>query len=132
MHADNEAAIQTLIENWAAGVRRKDLGAILRHHTSDMVMFDVPPPFQHRGIDAYAASWDQFFKWSHDPLVFEIQTLDIVAGEDVAVAVATMKCSGTEKDDKDIDLDFRLTVGLRKIDNQWTIFHEHHSIPAEA
>jgi ketosteroid isomerase-like protein len=27
-------------------------------------------------------------------------------------------------------LDFRLTVGLRKIDNQWTITHEHHSIPA--
>jgi ketosteroid isomerase-like protein len=28
-------------------------------------------------------------------------------------------------------LDFRLTVGLRKIDGQWTITHEHHSVPAE-
>jgi hypothetical protein len=27
-------------------------------------------------------------------------------------------------------LDFRLTVGLRKIDRQWTITHERHSVPA--
>ena len=31
---------------------------------------------------------------------------------------------------EDIELDFRLTIGLRKIGNQWTITHEHHSIPA--
>jgi ketosteroid isomerase-like protein len=30
-----------------------------------------------------------------------------------------------------VDLDFRLTVGLRKIDCQWTIVHEHHSVPSE-
>jgi hypothetical protein len=28
-------------------------------------------------------------------------------------------------------LDFRLTVGLCKIGNQWIITHEHHSVPAE-
>jgi ketosteroid isomerase-like protein len=27
-------------------------------------------------------------------------------------------------------LDFRLTVGLRKIDGRWVITHEHHSVPA--
>jgi ketosteroid isomerase-like protein len=28
------------------------------------------------------------------------------------------------------DLDFRLTIGLRKIEGQWLITHEHHSVPA--
>jgi ketosteroid isomerase-like protein len=27
-------------------------------------------------------------------------------------------------------LQFRLTMGLRKIDGQWRIMHEHHSLPA--
>jgi ketosteroid isomerase-like protein len=27
-------------------------------------------------------------------------------------------------------LDFRLTMGLRKIDARWRIMHEHHSLPA--
>jgi ketosteroid isomerase-like protein len=31
---------------------------------------------------------------------------------------------------EDIELDFRLTIDLRKIDNQWIVLHEHHSIPA--
>jgi ketosteroid isomerase-like protein len=26
---------------------------------------------------------------------------------------------------------FRLTVGLRKIDGDWRIAHEHHSVPAK-
>jgi ketosteroid isomerase-like protein len=25
---------------------------------------------------------------------------------------------------------FRLTIGLRKIDDNWRIVHEHHSVPA--
>jgi hypothetical protein len=27
-------------------------------------------------------------------------------------------------------LDFRLTVGLRKVEGGWIIMHEHHSVPA--
>jgi ketosteroid isomerase-like protein len=28
------------------------------------------------------------------------------------------------------ELDFRLTICLRKIGGQWIVMHEHHSIPA--
>jgi SnoaL-like domain len=28
------------------------------------------------------------------------------------------------------ELEFRLTIALKKIDGQWTIMHEHHSVPA--
>jgi ketosteroid isomerase-like protein len=27
-------------------------------------------------------------------------------------------------------LEFRLTIGLRKIDGRWRVMHEHHSLPA--
>jgi hypothetical protein len=29
------------------------------------------------------------------------------------------------------ELDFRLTMGLKKIAGEWVVVHEHHSVPAE-
>jgi uncharacterized protein (TIGR02246 family) len=123
--------IRTLIENWAAAVRRKDLDGILRRHAPGIVMFDVPPPLQSTGIEAYRKTWSVFFSWSHDPVIFDITEMRITAGHDVAFATALMRCSGTEKNGTDLALDFRLTVDLQKLERQWVITHEHHSIPAE-
>ena len=118
--SDDEAAVRDLIEAWAAAVRRKDYEGILRNHSPDLVMFDVPPPFQSKGLEAYPS----------DPIPFDVHEMTITASADVAFVVATMGCAGPGADGKPEDLDFRLTVGLRKIDGQWTITHEHHSVPA--
>jgi len=56
--------------------------------------------------------------------------MDITAGSDVAFVAALMRCAGTEKSGERVELDFRLTIGLRKIGQQWMVLHEHHSIPA--
>ena len=128
----DETMIRKLIEDWAAAVRRKDLAAILRDHAPDVVMFDVPPPFESRGIAAYEATWGTFFRWARTPVVFDVRQLEIVAGTDVAFAVALMRCNGGQPGAPAAALDFRLTVGLRKVDGRWTVVHEHHSIPAES
>ena len=129
-NTEHETEVRRLVENWADAVRRRDLAGILLHHSPDILMFDVPPLFQSRGIDAYKKTWAVFFAWSHDPVVFDIIDMSITAGEDVAFVAAVMRCSGREKDGTDIDLNFRLTIGLRKIDREWLVLHEHHSIPA--
>jgi uncharacterized protein (TIGR02246 family) len=128
--SQDDAAIRNVIESWTAAVRRRDLEAILQNRSADIVMFDVPPPFQSRGIEAYKKTWDLFFSWSSDPISFDITSLSITAGSDVAFVVATMRCAGPGPSGEHEALDFRLTVGLRKIDGQWTITHEHHSVPA--
>ena len=130
-HKRDEIAIRELVENWARAVREKDLAGILLHHSANMVMFDVPPPLVSKGIDAYRKTWDLFFSWASDPVVFSIHEMDITAGDDVAFVTALMRCAGTEADGQAIELDFRLTIGLRKIDSQWVVIHEHHSIPAD-
>ncbi len=125
----DEAAIRGLIERWAASVRKRDMPGVLKHHAKDMVMFDLPPPLFSRGIDAYEDSWPLFFDASPKPYRFDIQEMEITAGGDVAFAVALMRCAVMDSG-RNEDLDFRLTVGLRKIDGQWTVTHEHHSLPA--
>ena len=127
---EEEAAVRATIEAWAAAVRRRDFAGILRNHASDIVMFDVPPPFESRGTEAYRKTWDLFLSWSDDPVRFDIADMSVTAGSDVAFAFAAMRCTTPGAGGKPEALDFRLTVGLRKIDGQWTIIHEHHSVPA--
>jgi uncharacterized protein (TIGR02246 family) len=126
----HEAAVRRLIEDWAAAVRAKDFDGILRHHSPQILMFDVPPPLQSKGLDAYRRTWDLFFSWTHEPVVFDIVEMSVTSDHDVAFVAAVMRCSGREISGEDIDLEFRLTVGLRRVDGQWTVMHEHHSIPA--
>lgn len=126
----DEAEIRDLVESWARAVRAKNLDGILANHSPEMLMFDVPPPIQSKGIEAYKKTWDVFFAWSKEPCVFEIGEMNITAGADVAFATAMMRCAGTETNGDQIELDFRLTIGLRKIGGHWMVMHEHHSIPA--
>ena len=41
----DEAAIRELIERWVQAVHAEDLDTVLAEHDSDIVMFDVPPPY---------------------------------------------------------------------------------------
>ncbi|MBV9753668.1 MAG: nuclear transport factor 2 family protein [Hyphomicrobiales bacterium] len=125
--------IKAILEDWADAVRRHDLPAILARHEQDMVMFDLPPPLQCRGIEAYKATWDLFFRYHKPGAAFDFRELAVTAGVDVAFAIAIMWCepySSSNPKDKEGFL-FRLTVGLRKVDGEWRITHEHHSEPAK-
>ena len=128
--SDDEAAVRTLVESWTAAVRNKDIAGILENHSPDIVMFDVPPPFQSRGIEAYKKTWDFFYSWTNDPIPFDIAEMSITAGRDVAFVVTVVHCAQPGRSGEQIPLDFRLTIGLRKIDGRWIITHEHHSVPA--
>jgi ketosteroid isomerase-like protein len=130
MKSTNEAVIRELIENWAKAVRNKDYDAILAHHSRDIVMYDVPEPFQSVGIDAYRRTWDTFFSGTQLG-VFDIRELHIIADEQVAFCFAAMKCLDRAVSGAFEALDFRVTIGLKKVDGQWTILHEHHSIPSK-
>ena len=56
--------------------------------------------------------------------------VEITAGKDVAFATATGRCAGVDLNGKREELQFRLTMGLGKIDGSGVI-REHHSLPAE-
>jgi ketosteroid isomerase-like protein len=104
-----------------------DIGA---DHDPDILMFDVPPPFLSRGLDAYMATWTTFLASSERPVVFDFQDVEITAGADVAFATAIGNCVSIDSNGNREPLKFRLTIGLRKIAGRWRVMHEHHSLPA--
>jgi uncharacterized protein (TIGR02246 family) len=125
----DEAEIRALIERWAKAVHACDMDSVLASHTDDIVMFDVPPPNEVRGKAAYRDTWPPFFEYQKRGAVFEIVSLDVTAGNDVAFAHALLRCGTDEEFRKNPDNRLRLTVGLRKLDGRWGVAHEHHSFP---
>lgn len=122
-----EQEIRELIHRWADAVHRGDLPTVLADHADDIVMYDVPPPYEGvRGIKAYEQTWPPFFQWQARGAVFEIVELDVVAGDDVAFAYALLRCG---MPDEIVENRLRLTLGLRRADGRWIVAHEHHSFP---
>ena len=124
----DEQQIRTLVEDWATAVHDGDMATVLANHAGDIVMFDVPPPHDGvRGIDAYRETWPPFFEWQAQGASFEIVSLDVTAGDDVAYAFALLRCGTAEELTAEPEKRLRLTLGLRKEGGRWTVAHEHHS-----
>ena len=104
----------------------------MAHHDDDIVMFDVPPPLQSRGLAEYKKTWDLFFAYHKPGQAFDVEALQMCVGDTVAFAVAIMRCGSATVSGPPVPdgFPFRLTIGLRKIDGAWRIQHEHHSVPA--
>jgi ketosteroid isomerase-like protein len=126
---DDEAELRELIARWSKAVRDQDLAGIRADHDRDILLFDVPPPFLTRGLDAYMATWDKFFAWQAKPVRFDLDDVMITTGKDVAFATATGRCCDLSSGDR-VQLEFRLTMGFCKQNGRWCIVHEHHSLPA--
>jgi uncharacterized protein (TIGR02246 family) len=127
---NDEGQIRELITRWAAAAHDGDMDALLADHDQDIVMFDVPPPYDGlRGIDAYRDSWPDFFEWQRQGAVFEIVELDVTAGDDVAFAWALARCGKPEDLEANPDNRLRITFGLRKRNGRWLVTHEHGSFP---
>jgi len=63
---------------------------------------------------------------------FDIKELAIVAGEDVAFTLAIVRCGSGAFNGlwRKAGFLFSLTIGLRNVDGNWRIAHEHHSVPS--
>ncbi|WP_134765301.1 SgcJ/EcaC family oxidoreductase [Nocardioides sp. 1609] len=129
---DDETQIRTLVEGWARAVHHGDLAGVLADHADDIVMYDVPPPHEGvRGIDAYRDTWPDFFRWQASGACFDITSLEVTAGPDVAWAHALLRCGTTDELDTNPARRLRLTLGLRRERGRWVVAHEHHSFPVE-
>ena len=126
--SDDERQIRALIERWAKAVHAADMDGVLVDHADDIVMFDVPPPNEVRGKQAYRETWPPFFKMSKKRVPRSRSSRSTSRQDTTLRSRALLRC-GTEQELGNPGNRLRLTIGLRKQGGRWTVAHEHHSFP---
>lgn len=129
--ADNRTAVQALEDQFAAAVRARDLDGIMKVYApgSDLVVFDVVPPRQYVGVDAYRKDWKGFLDTFKGPIKFTVSDLSIDAGGKMAYSHSIQHISGTDTKGKPVDMTVRVTDVYRKLGGDWRVVHEHVSVP---
>ena len=130
---DDEAAIRALEDRFAAAFNAGDVNAIMKSYVPDqsLVVFDLVPPRQYLGADAYRKDWVEFFAMFKGPPKFDITDLAITVEGNLGFSHSIQHVSGTDTKGQPIDLTVRVTDGYRKIGGDWLIVLEHVSVPVD-
>jgi uncharacterized protein (TIGR02246 family) len=131
--SDDEAKIEALENSFTAAFNAKDVNAVMKVYVPDakLVVFDVVPPRQYLGADAYRKDWQEFFSMFKGAPKFSITDLQIEAAGTLGYSHSIQHVSGTDMKGQPIELVVRVTDGYRKVDGNWLIAHEHVSVPVD-
>jgi len=130
----DEAEIKALEDRYASAFMAKDVEAIMKGYApgADLVVFDLVPPLQYVGFDAYKKDWEQFFALFPGQIVaFEIKDLSITTDGKLGYGHSIQHTVMTKKDGSKMDLMVRVTDCYSKINGKWLITHEHDSLPVD-
>jgi ketosteroid isomerase-like protein len=125
--SSEESTVRRTVEAWASAISAKDADAVTRHYATDYVQFSMAPPLQtkggdRRGLQAWFDTWE-------GPIGYAVGASDVAASDDLAFMHGLCRMSGTKVSGDKVDLWFRQTLGLRKVDGAWQIAHQHTSVP---
>jgi len=121
--------IRKILKQWAEATRTGRKDDVLSNHAPNVLIYDVLQPLKYEGTAAYRKSWDEWQPETTGPGLFELQELQITAGQDVGFAHSLLHCGGTHPDGSTFEDWVRATFCLRKIAGRWLITHQHISMP---
>ena len=120
------------VDDIAQAIRDKDVERLLAFYTPDVTVFDLRPPLDVRGINAYRKNFEQWFGSFEGPLDFALHNLRIVAGEGAAFCHYLALVSGARPGGRASGYWVRGTTCFERCEGEWLVSHEHISMPASA
>jgi len=131
--ADEKAEIEALEKRVAAGIEAKDADAVMANYVpgDSLLVFDIIPPRQYAGADAYKKDWAGVFSGCADSPKFDISDLAITADGKLAFSHSIQRFACTDPKGNKMDMTMRATDAYRKIKGKWLIVHEHYSAPID-
>jgi uncharacterized protein (TIGR02246 family) len=128
-HTIEEAQIRQRIDAWAKALRAKDINTLMSYYAPDILTFDIVPPLQCQGVEAYRKHFEAWFASVQGPIDYAIRDLRITTGDDVAFCHSLSRVRSASTTGETTETWVRVTVGFRKIDGTWMVTHEHVSVP---
>jgi uncharacterized protein (TIGR02246 family) len=124
-----DVQIRERMDAWAQALRAKDIDALMAHYAPSNVTFDLRPPLQVQGVDAYRKNFEAWFASVQGPIDYEIRDLRITMSADVAFCHYVGRVRSTRTTGEKADYRVRVTVGFQQMNGQWMVTHEHVSVP---
>ncbi|CAM3879072.1 YybH family protein [Isoptericola cucumis] len=129
MTIHDENPLRHLVGAITEGLRARDLEALRRLYTPDVVSFDMEPPLQHAGVDAKLENWARVFA-AFQEVGYEVRGLAFAVDEHVAWGHGFGRLSGTLRDGTTTPgMWVRVTFGFRRTAEGWRIAHDQVSVP---
>jgi len=129
--AEAAKQIRQLFDNWAKAFDAKNVDGVMVMYAPTVTAFDIVPPLQFRGADAYRKDYSEFFGQFSGPVHVETPDMQIQVSGDTAFAYGLERLTGTTTKGDAVDMWLRYTEGLKRIDGEWRVVHEHISVPAD-
>jgi uncharacterized protein (TIGR02246 family) len=127
----DQARIRQILEHWRVAFEKKDVAAVMSIYSHDVIAYDIVPPLQYVGYEAYRRDYQDFFAQYTGPLRVEMRSVHVATGDTVAVAFMLERVTGTLKSGDPSDIWLRATQTYRKADGRWLAVHDHISVPAD-
>jgi uncharacterized protein (TIGR02246 family) len=124
-----DAQIRECIDALAQALRAKDINTLMTHYAPDIVTFDLRPPLQVQGVDAYRKNFEAWFASIQGPIDYEIRDLRITMRDDVAFCHSLNHVKATRTTGEKADYWVRVTSSFQRMNGQWRVTHEHVSMP---
>ncbi|MBW4421583.1 MAG: nuclear transport factor 2 family protein [Myxacorys californica WJT36-NPBG1] len=124
----NEAQIRQLIAAQQRAICTKNVEQIMSRYATEVIIFDVKPPFQIQGKAAVRQMWEDCLPYFPDAFEIDTRDLTIAVNDTLAVAHWLFRLTGME-DHPAIQTWMRVTAVCQKNQGEWQILHEHLSVP---
>jgi uncharacterized protein (TIGR02246 family) len=129
----DKAAIQALEDTYNEGFNSKDVDKVMSVYApgKQLFVFDVVPPREYRGWEAYKKDFEGLFSSFPGPMKNTIseQTIHVVGSIAYGHNIQTGEFVG--KDGSTVKLIVRTTDIYRKMNGKWLIVEEHNSVPID-
>ena len=132
-NSSDDAAIRALVQQMIVAFNAKDLDKIMTLYVpgNDLVAFDLVPPRQYVGSDAYRKDWQEFLDLYSGMPKMEITDLAVGTSGDLSYSHQIVRMTGALKKGGNMDLTLRVSDVYRKRNGKWHILHEHASVPVD-
>ncbi|ACC80737.1 YybH family protein [Nostoc punctiforme] len=125
----NQAQIRQLIADQQEAICAKDVARIVSNYATEVIIFDIKPPFQTHGKEALRQVWSECLPYFPDSFEIETRDLNITVNDDLAVAHWLSHFTSIEVDHPAMQTWMRITAVCQRHQDEWQILHEHISVP---
>jgi ketosteroid isomerase-like protein len=126
-----EAEIRTWLDQFIKVFTQKNVDEIMALYADDVVAYDIVPPLQYVGKQAYRKDYETFLAQYQGNLRVGVKDLHVGAVGDLGYATGLELIGGTLANGQKSEVWLRFTSLFRRVNGKWLDFHDHVSVPTD-